>query len=68
MTFLFQLYYRVALKKNTMTNKDRLYASVVAFAPIMILMARSFGAVNLWTISLIGVFIILAEFLVYKRI
>lgn len=68
MTFLFQAYYQVALKRKTMSNKDRLYAAILAFTPIMVLMARSFGTVNLWTISLIGIFIILAEFLVYKRV
>ena len=44
------------------------YAVVLAFGPIMLLLARSFGAISLWTVSLIAIFLALAEFLVYKRI
>ena len=67
-TFLMQLFQRIALKKTTTRNKDYWYAAVLAFGPIMLLMARSFGAISFWTIGLIIVFVILAEFLVYKRI
>lgn len=67
-TFLVQTFIRIALKKKQMKNKDYLYAAVLAFGPIMLLMARSFGAVNLWTVGLIIAFLSLAEFLVYKRI
>ncbi len=66
--FLFQAFTATAFKKKFRTNKDYLYAAVAAFAPIMLLMARSFGAVNLWTISLIAIFVALAEFLVYKKV
>ena len=66
--FLFQAFTAVAFKNKFKTNKDFLYAAVAAFAPIMLLMARSFGAVNLWTISLIVIFVALSEFLVYKKI
>lgn len=58
---------KLAFKKETFRVKDYLYSAVLAFGPIMLLMARSFGAINLWTISLIIVFIFLAEFLVAKR-
>ena len=67
-TFLVQTFKRIAVKKKTMQNKDYLYAAVLAFGPIMLMMARSFGAVNLWTVSLIIIFLALAEFLVYKKI
>ncbi|MBQ3280513.1 hypothetical protein IJG92_02570 [Candidatus Saccharibacteria bacterium] len=50
-----------------MKRKDYLSAAVMAFGPIMVIMARSFGAINLWTLSLIAIFLILAEFLVYKK-
>ena len=63
-----RVFYRLAYKKAAFRNKDYLYAAVMAFAPIMLLMARSFGAINLWTISLIVVFIFLGEFLVAKRL
>ena len=61
-------FYQLALGKKSFRKKDYFYAAVVAFGPIMFLMARSFNAVNLWTVSLIFIFIFLAEFLVAKRI
>ena len=67
-SILFQTFKRVAFKKPNLRNKDYLYSAVFAFAPIMLLMARSFGAINLWTFVLICLFTALAEFLVYKRI
>ena len=67
-TFLLQAFKRLAFKKVQFRNKDYLYAAILAFGPIMLLMARSFGAVNLWTSALIVIFLALAEFLVYKRI
>ena len=51
-----------------MRGKDYLYAAVMAFGPIMVMMARSFGAISLWTITLIVLFLLLAEFLVMKRV
>lgn len=67
-TLLFQAFVRLAFKRKELKHKDYLYAAVLSFGPIMLLMARSFGAINLWTIGLIIVFLGLAEFLVYKRI
>ena len=67
-TLLIQTFLRIAFKKEKLTGKNYLYSAVLAFGPIMLLMARSFGAINLWTIALIIVFLSLAEFLVYKRI
>ncbi len=57
-----------ASKKVVLSNKDYLYSAVLAFGPIMMLMAKSFGAINIWTIILIVIFLALSEFLVYKRI
>lgn len=67
-SILLRLFRRIALNKTGFRGKDYLYAAVFAFGPIMLLMARSFGAINLWTISLIALFLALAEFLVYKRV
>ena len=64
----FQAFKRLAFKKPNLKNKDYLYSAVLAFAPIMLLMARSFGAITPWTITLIILFVMLTEFLVYKRI
>ena len=67
-SLLFQAFVRLAFKRKELKKKDYLYSAVLAFGPIMLLMARSFGAINLWTIALIIIFLSLAEFLVYKRI
>lgn len=67
-TLLIQSFMRLAFKKETFRSKDYLYSAVLAFGPIMFLMARSFGAINLWTTGLICLFVFLAEFLVAKRV
>ena len=66
-SILLGVFYRLAFKRTTMRRKDYLCSAVLAFGPIMVMMARSFGATNLWTLSLIVIFLILAEFLVYKK-
>ncbi len=60
-------FYRLALSREVFRRKDYMYAAVLAFGPIMLLMARSFSAVNAWTVFLIVLLIALAEFLVAKR-
>ena len=67
-TLLMQTFMRLAFKKEVFRGKDYLYSAVLAFGPIMFLMARSFNAINLWTVGLICFFIFLAEFLVAKRV
>ncbi len=66
-SLIWQAFGRMAFKKVAMRRKDYLCSAVLAFGPIMVMMARSFGAINLWTLSLIALFLILAEFLVYKK-
>lgn len=65
---ILRAFYYIAFKREAFRSKDYLYAAVMAFGPIMVLMARSFGAINVWTIGLILAFLGLAEFLVMKRI
>ena len=65
--FAMQLFYKLALRREVFRSKDYLYAAILSFGPIMLLMARSFNAINLWTISLIILFLFLAEFLIVKR-
>ena len=67
-TFLMESFLKIAFRREKLSNKDYLYSAVLSFGPIMFLMARSFGAINFWTIGLIILFLILAEFLVKKRI
>lgn len=64
---IWQVFIRLAFKRGRMLRRDYLCAAVLAFGPIMIMMARSFGAINLWTLGLIFMFLLLAEFLVYKK-
>ena len=61
-------FFHFAYKRNNLRHKDYLYAAVLSFAPIMVLMARSFSAVTPWTAGLIATFLFLAEFFIYKRI
>ena len=68
MTFLIKIFYSLALKRTNFRNKDYLYAAVAAFGPVMLLIARSFGAITLWTVSLMAIFVALAEFFVCKRV
>lgn len=56
------------MRKTKLRGKDYLCAAVLSFGPIMVLMARSFGAINPLTIGLIFAFLFLAEFLVYKKV
>ena len=61
------IFYHLTNKREAMRNKDYLYSAVLAFGPIMLLMARSFGVVTPLTVGLIFIFLLLAEFLVMKR-
>lgn len=65
---IMQVFYRLAFQRDAFRGKDYLYAAVIAFGPIMVLMARAFGAINFWTLGLIVIFLFLAEFLVMKRV
>ena len=67
-TIIMQSFMKLAFKREHFYSKDYLYSAVLAFGPIMFLMARSFGAISLWTTGLIILFLSLAEFLVAKRI
>lgn len=67
-SLVLRVFYRLAFARTEMRGKDYLYAAVMAFGPIMVMMARSFGAISLWTITLIVLFLLLAEFLVMKRV
>lgn len=62
-----KMFYRIGLGKKNFRKKDYFYAATAGFFPIMLLMARSFGAISVWTVGLILLFIVLVEFLVCKR-
>lgn len=65
--FLMLLFLRMSGKKKEMTSKDRLYAAVVSFGPIMMLMARSLGTLTIWVVLLIAFFLFLVSFLIHKK-
>lgn len=67
-SLLMDLFYRLSGRKKGMSAKDYLYSSVISFAPIMLLMARSFGAISIWTVILIFLCLFLVGFLVHKKI
>jgi len=67
-TFFMKIFYKLALRRQNFRGKDYLYSAVCSFGPVMLLMARSFGAINAWTLTLIGLFIVLTEFLVCKKV
>ena len=67
-TFFMKTFYRLALRRQNFRGKDYLYAAVGSFGPVMLLMAQSFGSISLWTIALIGMFVLLTEFLVCKKL
>lgn len=58
---------KLAFGITVLHRKEYLGSAVMAFGPILLLMVGSFGALNLWTISLIAFFLFLAEFLVAKK-
>lgn len=49
-------------------KRTYLYAAVIAFGPIMLLLAQSLGTVSWLTVGLMAVFVLLACFLVNKRL
>ncbi|MBR0488216.1 hypothetical protein IJJ39_00860 [Candidatus Saccharibacteria bacterium] len=67
-SLIMEVFYRLSARRETMRNKDYLYSAVLAFGPIMIMMARSFGIITPATIGLIFIFLLLAAFLVMKRV
>ncbi len=66
-SLLMDVFYKMSGKKERMGSKDYLYSVIISFAPIMMLMAKSFGALSIWTVSLILIFLFLVGFLIKKR-
>lgn len=64
---LMMFFYRLIGRKVGMTRKDYAYAAIISFAPIMLLMARSFGMLNVLTIGAIIIALFLIGFVVYKK-
>lgn len=67
-SLLMDVFYKMSGKRKVMRNKDFFYASIFAFAPILLLMVRSFGRLNIVNVLLVVVFVVLTTFLVHKKI
>lgn len=57
----------VKLTSKQMGRKQYLYAAVIAFGPIMLMLAQALGSMSLLTVVLTAVFVCLGCFLVSKR-
>ncbi len=51
-----------------MGRKEYLYGVVIAFGPIMLMLAQSLGSISLLTVALTVIFVLLGCFLVSKRL
>ncbi len=58
----------VKLLGKKMGKKNYLYAAVIAFGPIILMLMQSLGQVNLLTLALVVLFVLLGCFLVNKRV
>ena len=72
MVVLIKIFQRILNNKNgelkrSSDNKTYMYATIAAFGPVMILIARPSVGFNVYTIGLITIFVFLGCFLVYKR-
>ncbi len=56
------------LSGRRINKKTYLYSAVIAFEPIMMLLAQSLGSVSWWSVGLMVVFGFLACFLISKRL
>lgn len=54
-------------KKNG-ERKNRYYAAMISFGPIMLLLVQSFGSLSIITATLIVVFVMLGCFVISKRL
>ena len=67
-TGLVALMRRVTGNRGGMRKKDYLFAAMIAFGPIMLLLVQSFGSLSLWTISLVLIAVGLGCFLISRRV
>lgn len=55
------------LSGKSRSRKEYFYGAVIAFGPIMLMLAQSLGSISLLTVSLTVIFVLLGCFLVSKR-
>ncbi len=56
------------LMGKQMGRKEYLYGVVIAFGPIMLMLAQSLGSISILTVALTVLFVLLGCFLVSKRL
>ena len=61
------MFRKIAGGRTRTEHKDCLYGAVLAFAPIILLLAQSLGSLGLFTVFLTVLFILLGCFLVSKQ-
>ena len=54
-------------KYKACEERRKMYSAIVAFGPIMLLIARAFSVMNIGIIMSVGIFVFLGCFLVHKR-
>lgn len=54
--------------KKTGERKNRFYAAMISFGPIMLLLVQSFGSLNIVTLLMIVIFVMLGCFVINKRL
>lgn len=64
---LVALFMRTMGKKQG-SQKNRYYAAMISFGPIMVLLVQSFGSLNLVTVTGIVAFVALGCFVISKRL
>ncbi|MCQ2049708.1 MAG: hypothetical protein MJZ22_01700 [Candidatus Saccharibacteria bacterium] len=67
-SLLMDVFYKMSGKRKMMRGKDYFYAAIFAFAPVLLLMVRSFGRLTIMNVLLVAIFVILTTFLVHKKI
>jgi len=55
------------LTRTRLGRKEYIYGAVVAFGPIMLMLAQAVGSMSLWTVGLTIVFVLLGCFLISKK-
>ena len=65
--FVVGLFSKASGKKQG-RRKDRYYAAMISFGPIMLLLVQSFGSLNIITGAMVVFFVALGCFVIYKRV
>jgi len=65
--YLEKMFLRISGKGKELTSRHYIYVAITAFAPVMVLLTKSFGVNLLFGISASVAFVFLACFLASKR-